>query len=111
MPFNSLVIHAFAVMLRLFGIAAALLLTSGVAIVRRQTIPPRHNLTEGEVTLEGGTAPATGNVILYHNGKLWSICDDGWNLQAARVVCRSLGYPHALGHTSQAYFGQPRHSE
>jgi len=111
---GCLVIRAFTVMFRLFGIAAALLLTPVVSVVRQQTTPPpppRLNLTEGEVTLEGGTAPGTGNVILYHNRRLWSVCDDGWNLQAAKVVCRSLGYPHALGHTSQSYFGRPRHSE
>lgn len=96
-------------MFRLFGIAVVLLLTPGVAIVRQPATPARRNLTEGEIILEGGTAPGTGNVILYHNGRLWSVCDDGWNLQAARVVCRSLGYPHALGHTSQSYFGQTKH--
>lgn len=100
-------------MFRLFGIAAALLLglaPSGGAIVRPHPTPSRRSLTEGEVILGGGTAPGTGNVIVFHNGRLWSVCDDGWNLQAAKVVCRSLGYPHALGHTSQSYFGQPRHS-
>lgn len=66
---------------------------------------------QGTVTLESGTAPGTGNVLIFYNGKLWSVCDDGWNLAAARVVCRSLGYPHALGHTSQSYFGRPRHGK
>lgn len=85
---------------------------TGFVLLDVSVFSQQYNQTQqGGLTLESGTAPGTGNVILSYNGRLWSICDDGWNLAAARVVCRSLGYPHALGHTSQSYFGRPRHGK
>ena len=66
-------------------------------------------MRDGDLVLEGGTAPGTGNVLIYKDGNMWAICDDGWNLQAAKVACKSLGFEQALGHTSQSYFGQPTH--
>jgi len=63
------------------------------------------SLIEGSVELVGGEINGTGNIIIYHLGAWGIVCDDGWNLAGAHVVCRSLGYPAALGHTTQAYFG------
>lgn len=66
---------------------------------------------EGSVQLRGGAVDTTGNVMVYHNGQWGIVCDDGWSLRAADVVCKSLGYVRALGHTSQGYFGTPREGE
>jgi len=86
------------------------------AKVRTQTSPPPvpsfrfyrdATVEEGSLVLTGGSARGTGNVLVHFGGRFWSICDDGWNLQAAKVACRSLGYPEALGHTSRGYFGWP----
>lgn len=68
---------------------------------------------DGDIALvgeDGETADVTadkGNVLIYHGGQLWSVCDDHWNDHAAAVVCRSLGYAGATGHTTQSFFGQP----
>ena len=43
---------------------------------------------------------------VFHNESWGTVCDDGWDLADARVVCRSLGYPDAVAATSSAYFGQ-----
>ena len=65
------------------------------------------------VRLVNGTAPGTGRVEVYttssdnvHNREWGTICDDNWDIQDARVICRQLGYPDALAAQWSAYYGQ-----
>lgn len=72
------------------------------------------NMTEGEVLLENITEnhsenKISGNVLIFKNGKLWSVCDDGWNIYSARVVCRSLKLGIALRAFSRSYFGDTKY--
>ena len=34
------------------------------------------------------------------------MCDDGWGLNDAQVVCRELGFIQAINARSQAFYGQ-----
>jgi len=89
------------------------LLYRSTRFVRASPATPRRTTgpVQGMIHLEGGVAAGTGNVIIYYGGSRWSICDDGWNLQAARVACRAMGFPNALGHTSNSYFGPPQYGK
>ena len=49
--------------------------------------------------LIGGTKDSEGNVFI--DGK--PVCDDYWNLNNAKVVCRQLGFKNTLRFTSCKY--------
>ena len=47
-----------------------------------------------------------GRVEIFHDGKWGTVCDDGWGLYAAGVVCRQLDFGPAIGATGRANYGQ-----
>ena len=43
---------------------------------------------------------------VYYNGEWGTVCDNGWDLNDAEVVCTELGYGPAVDANGEAFYGQ-----
>ena len=59
-----------------------------------------------QIRLVGGNGINSGRVEVYYSNTWGTVCDNGWDLNDAAVVCRELGFPGAVSSFCCAAFGQ-----
>ena len=58
------------------------------------------------IRLAGGSTGFEGRVEHYYAGSWGTVCDTGWDLNNAKVVCRQLGLGGAVRATTGTFFGR-----
>lgn len=75
---------------------------------RPSTAVPEPENGSVRLVRPAGLSPGRGRVEVFIGGRWGTVCDDAWDTKAAAVVCRQLGFAHAVRAAKRAEFGEGR---
>uniref|UniRef100_A0A8D2CJS7 SRCR domain-containing protein n=1 Tax=Sciurus vulgaris TaxID=55149 RepID=A0A8D2CJS7_SCIVU len=75
---------------------------------RPSTAEPAPSNGAVRLVRPAGLSPGRGRVEVFAEGRWGTVCDDAWDTKAASVVCRQLGFAHAVRAVKRAEFGEGR---
>ncbi|CAM5081415.1 unnamed protein product [Eretmochelys imbricata] len=64
-----------------------------------------HETGADKLRLADGGSPCAGRVEVKHQNQWGTVCDDGWDMTDAGVVCKQLECGAAVSAHDQAHFG------
>ncbi|XP_028394865.1 uncharacterized protein LOC114519007 [Dendronephthya gigantea] len=67
---------------------------------------PSTQAKSSDIRIVGGKSDNEGRVEVYYKGQWGTVCDDFWDMNDARVVCRQLGFQDAEAAYKGAHFGE-----
>ncbi|CAJ0953807.1 unnamed protein product [Ranitomeya imitator] len=70
------------------------------------TLPTQLSKDIFPVRLVGGWDSCAGHVEIFYENAWGTVCDDGWDINDAHVVCRQLNCGKAVEALHNSYFGQ-----
>ncbi|XP_052533351.1 deleted in malignant brain tumors 1 protein-like [Tympanuchus pallidicinctus] len=69
-------------------------------------VPTEPVPAELSLRLVNGDNECSGRLEVFYNGSWGTICDDDWDINSARVVCRELSCGDAISAKKSAFFGE-----